>query len=53
MVQLLRMQTKAVSDLFLEKLRGNASVEMAQKRLPLWLKASDFEDEKQWLLGYM
>jgi hypothetical protein len=51
MMQLLRMQTKAVSDLFLEKLRGNASVEMAQKRLPSWLRATDFDDEKQWFLG--
>ena len=51
--QLLRMQTKAVSDLFLEKLRGNASVEMARKRLPKWLQAADFDDEKQWFLDVL
>lgn len=47
-MQLLRMQSRAVADLFFEKLRGNASVEMAKVRLPAWLRAMDFDDETQW-----
>ena len=47
---LLRMQSKALTELFFEKLKGNASIEMANQKLPPWLKSVDFDSEFQWLL---
>ena len=50
MSKLIGVQSKAVSELFFEKLRGNASVEMAKSRLPSWLKVDNFDVETAWLL---
>ena len=51
MNKLIGVQSKAVSELFFEKLRGNASVDMAKSRLPPWLKVDNFDVETAWLLG--
>lgn len=47
---LLRMQSKALTELFFEKLKGNAAIEMAKQKLPPWLKSADFDSEFQWFL---
>ena len=47
---LLKCQCSCV-DLFFEKLRGSSGVKFAQDRLPDFLRAKDFDNEKQWLLN--
>lgn len=48
---ILRMQSRALTECFFEKLRGNASVDMARSKLPSFLHAKDFDVEKKWFLG--
>ena len=48
--RLLQIQGKAMNEIFFEKLKGNASVELANKRLPDHLCTVDFDVEKNWSL---
>ena len=47
---LLRMQSRELTECFFEKLRGNASVDMARSKLPSFLFAKEFDVEQKWFL---
>lgn len=48
--ELIQVQTKALNELFFEKLRGNAAVNMVKQRLPPSLRVKDFDVDTHWPL---
>ena len=50
--KLIEIQSKALSELFFERLRGTGAVEMAQVRLPKDLQSLDFDVSTNWFLGF-
>ena len=48
--ELLHMQAKAMNEILFEKLKGNASVEMAISKIPKELCVMHFNDEMSWSL---
>lgn len=49
--KLIEIQTKALSELFFERLRGTGAVELARERLPKDLKSLGFDMSTKWFLG--